>query len=86
MTVISIKVEFSGGLELLFSNQRVHRVELPTIDPATSQEPNLQYLIEYLRDNLLKERVELFIENKTVCVLFEILALIFMVCIDVRVY
>ncbi|KAH0591363.1 Ubiquitin-related modifier 1 [Termitomyces sp. J132] len=66
MTTISVKVEFSGGLELLFSNQRAHTVELPAINAVTSKEPNLQYLIEFLRDNLLKERVELFVENGTV--------------------
>ncbi|KAG6888330.1 Ubiquitin- modifier 1 [Termitomyces sp. T32_za158] len=66
MTTISVKVEFSGGLELLFSNQRTHTVELPAIISETSKGPDLQYLIEYLRDNLLKERVELFVENNTV--------------------
>ncbi|KAG5652071.1 Ubiquitin- modifier 1 [Sphagnurus paluster] len=66
MTTISVKVEFSGGLELLFSNQRSHAVTIPSTDPTDSAPTNLQYLITYLRDNLLKERVELFVENETV--------------------
>ncbi|GLB43602.1 putative acts as a sulfur carrier required for 2-thiolation of mcm(5)S(2)U at tRNA wobble positions of cytosolic tRNA(Lys), tRNA(Glu) and tRNA(Gln) [Lyophyllum shimeji] len=63
---LDIKVEFSGGLELLFSNQRQHSVTIPSIDPTTSEPTRLQYLINYLRDNLLKERLELFVENDTV--------------------
>ncbi|KAG6810640.1 Ubiquitin- modifier 1 [Tricholoma furcatifolium] len=63
MSTISVKVEFSGGLELLFSNQRKHIIDLPLAD---AKDPKLQDLIFYLRDNLLKERVELFVENDTV--------------------
>ncbi|KAG9098868.1 Ubiquitin- modifier 1 [Ceratobasidium sp. 370] len=62
---ITVKVEFGGGMELLFSNQRSHMINLPattsTGDPAT-----IQYLIHYLRDHLLKEREELFIEGASV--------------------
>ncbi|KAG6916750.1 Ubiquitin- modifier 1 [Tephrocybe rancida] len=63
MATISLKVEFSGGLELLFSNQRAHTVELSKSEP---DKPTLQDLIDWLRDNLLKERVELFVEDGTV--------------------
>ncbi|KAI0649962.1 ubiquitin-like modifier 1 [Trametes meyenii] len=79
MSTISLKVEFGGGLELLFSNQRSHRVTIPAQIPIPSQPKpsapdtgvatkaaDLTYLIFWLRDNLLKERVELFIENATV--------------------
>ncbi|KAG6831969.1 Ubiquitin- modifier 1 [Tephrocybe sp. NHM501043] len=66
MATISLKVEFSGGLELLFSNQRIHSINLPVVEKSTSTTPTLQYLINYLRDNLLKEREELFVENGTV--------------------
>ncbi|KAI0672341.1 ubiquitin-related modifier 1, partial [Trametes maxima] len=61
---ISLKVEFGGGLELLFSNQRSHRSSTP--DAEIFKAVDLTYLIFWLRDNLLKERVELFIENATV--------------------
>ena len=84
MSTISLKIEFGGGLELLFSNQRSHRVTVPALVPASSgtakatapsaededgapKKPvDLAYLIFWLRDNLLKEREELFIENGTV--------------------
>jgi len=61
---ISIRVEFGGGLELLFSNQRSHTVKIPT---TVGEKPaDLNYLIHWLRDNLLKEREELFLGNNTV--------------------
>ncbi|KAH9903458.1 ubiquitin-related modifier 1 [Cubamyces lactineus] len=82
-TTLSLKIEFGGGLELLFSNQRSHRVTVPALVPASSgtaktaqsgededsapkKPADLAYLIFWLRDNLLKEREELFIENGTV--------------------
>lgn len=79
---ISLKVEFGGGLELLFSNQRSHKVSIPAYvppppadAPSTSEQEkpsgrraDITYLMYWLRDNLLKEREELFIENGTVCV------------------
>ncbi|KZT28214.1 ubiquitin-like modifier 1 [Neolentinus lepideus HHB14362 ss-1] len=77
MSEISLKVEFGGGLELLFSNQKSHQLSLPTrvaSDDSTSpfgkeQETkalDITYLIHWLRDHRLKERVELFMENDTV--------------------
>ncbi|KAJ7248596.1 ubiquitin-like modifier 1 [Mycena haematopus] len=70
---VSLKVEFSGGLELLFSNERSHKLSVPALVPATygdasgaTKPPDITFLIHYLRDNLLKERVELFMENGTV--------------------
>lgn len=70
MTTISIKVEFSGGLELLFSNQRKYTVAIPAVDAANSKRTDLAYLIRHLRDNLLKEREELFVDKDTVYVRF----------------
>ncbi|KAF7292851.1 Ubiquitin-related modifier 1 [Mycena indigotica] len=70
-TTISLKVEFGGGLELLFSNKRSHQLTVPatvpksTEDNATKQ-ADITFLIRYLRDNLLQERQELFMENETV--------------------
>jgi len=73
---ISLKIEFGGGLELLFSNQRSHKITIPSeVPPISTSDPgektgtkpsDIHYLIFWLRDNLLKERVELFIEGKTV--------------------
>ena len=83
MTTLNIKIEFGGGLELLFSNQRSHRISLPAHrlavasstspgdsgDSDTEAQPaNMDFLIQWLKENLLKERVELFVENDTVCV------------------
>lgn len=85
MPTISVRVEFGGGLELLFANQKSHRVKIPTHAPAqasstttdasTSEQTNgrpadITYLMYWLRDNLLKEREELFIENGTVYVCY----------------
>ena len=79
MSTISLKIEFGGGLELLFSNQRSHKITVPALIPVSSSTPDasaseeartkpadLTFLIFWLRDNLLKERAELFVENGTV--------------------
>lgn len=78
MSTISLKIEFGGGLELLFSKQRSHRITLPALVDANnhtlvsdlvteSTKPiDITYLIHYLKNNLLKERVELFMEKGTV--------------------
>ncbi|KAJ7093984.1 ubiquitin-like modifier 1 [Mycena belliarum] len=70
---ITLKVEFSGGLELLFSNQRSHKLSVPALVPkkygdasSETKPADITFLIHYLRDNLLKERVELFMESDTV--------------------
>ncbi|KZV79180.1 ubiquitin-related modifier 1 [Exidia glandulosa HHB12029] len=61
---LELKVEFTGGLELLFDNKKKYTVSLPrTMDDAPT---NLTHLILWLKDNLLKERPELFIEERTV--------------------
>ncbi|KAL0581689.1 Ubiquitin-related modifier 1 [Marasmius crinis-equi] len=77
MTSISLRVEFGGGLELLFGNEKKHKITLPAQAPAnhhTKNDPqngdtkaaDMDFLIHWLRDHLLKERAELFMENKTV--------------------
>jgi ubiquitin related modifier 1 len=65
---VAVRVEFSGGLELLFGNQTHHRVVIPKLVDVegSSRRANVKYLIQYLRENLLKERAELFVENETV--------------------
>ncbi|KAI0701833.1 ubiquitin-like modifier 1 [Cytidiella melzeri] len=79
-STISLKIEFGGGLELLFSNKRSHKVTIPSHVPVpadanptpkpegkkSGRPADITYLIYWLRDNLLKEREELFIENGTV--------------------
>lgn len=79
MSTLTLKVEFSGGLELLFSNKRSHRLEISSVVPNDNSTTNngepeqtktksadVTYLMYYLRDHLLKERVELFMEAGTV--------------------
>lgn len=84
-STLSLKIEFGGGLELLFSNQRSHKVSIPSHVPTSAQDAkseqsqtrsgrpaDITYLMYWLRDNLLKEREELFIENGTVYVFREL--------------
>ena len=69
MSHLRLKVEFGGGLELLFSNQRRHLVTIPPVVPQGNGEEgpvDITFLIHWLRENLLKERPELFIEGGTV--------------------
>jgi ubiquitin related modifier 1 len=111
MSEIALRVEFSGGLELLFDKQKSHRVSVPARVPSSwtfkaSTKPitsaslssasldatttldsgnegtsdterteeietkpaDVHFLIHWLKDHLLRERVELFIEQGTVCV------------------
>jgi len=74
-TKINLRVEFGGGLELLFSNKRVHDIRVPckvSVDNSTkehrhsSKDVDLEFLIFYLRDTLLTERPELFVDKNTV--------------------
>lgn len=65
ITTKSVRIEFGGGLELLFSNKKSHKVVIPA--KTTDEKPtDVNYLILWLRDNLLKEREELFLDNNTV--------------------
>lgn len=51
----------SGGLELLFSNERTHNVSLPA-QLHNGIRPNITYLLQYLIDNVMKDqRRELFV-------------------------
>ena len=82
---LNLKIEFGGGLELLFSNQRSHTVSIPAIasnsnthTESASKSPqsvlgslgqrpaDVTFLLHWLKDNLLKEREELFMEGSTV--------------------
>ena len=66
MVNLKLKVEFGGGLELLFSNQRSHLIDIPSTVPGSDgegQPADIDFLIRWLKDNLLKERPELFIED-----------------------
>ena len=64
-TTKTVRVEFGGGLELLFSNKKSYKVDIPaaTVDDRPT---DLNYLIHWLKDNLLNEREELFLDKGTV--------------------
>jgi Urm1 (Ubiquitin related modifier) len=68
---ISLKIEFGGGLELLFSNQRSIKINIPSfshqdLNDSEEKPTNINHLIHWLKEHLLTERAELFIENGTV--------------------
>ncbi|KAF9781309.1 ubiquitin-like modifier 1 [Thelephora terrestris] len=65
ITTKSVRIEFGGGLELLFANQKSHKVDLPGT-MVDGKPTNVHDLILWLRDNLLKEREELFLDKNTV--------------------
>ncbi|KAB8237839.1 Ubiquitin- modifier 1 [Aspergillus alliaceus] len=57
----SITVEFTGGLEMLFSNERKHNFIIPA-KLSDGGRPNISFLLKHLADNVMKdERKELFI-------------------------
>ncbi|DAA79534.1 TPA_exp: hypothetical protein A8136_0307 [Trichophyton benhamiae CBS 112371] len=63
---LDITVEFTGGLEMLFSNKRVHKIALPSWDPSGSA-ANISFLVKYLIENVMKDpRKELFVVDDAV--------------------
>lgn len=58
---VKIAVEFSGGAELLFGKVRRHSLELEETN-ADGGKWTVRLLIAWIRDNLLKERPELFVQ------------------------
>ena len=68
---MKIKIEFSGGLELMFNNQKNLDIELAEVaegeaGATPSKELLLEDVIEDLRKNHLKEKEEMFIQSGTV--------------------
>ncbi|KAF4313412.1 Beta-grasp fold ferredoxin-type [Botryosphaeria dothidea] len=63
---VPITVEFTGGLEMLFSNQRKHAIALPAKDD-NGEPANIAFLVRYLCKNTMKDhRKELFVLDDTV--------------------
>ncbi|KAK3635626.1 Ubiquitin-related modifier 1 [Elasticomyces elasticus] len=63
---IPLAVEFTGGLELLFSNQRKHKIAIPSKKPD-GEPSNVGDLISWLCDNLIKDpRKEMFVLDDSV--------------------
>jgi ubiquitin related modifier 1 len=57
---LSVTLEFSGGAELLFDKVKKHGISLP------GKVKTIRTLLPWIRDNLLKERPELFLKDDTV--------------------
>ncbi|KAJ4305717.1 Ubiquitin- modifier 1 [Kalmusia sp. IMI 367209] len=63
---ISITVEFSGGLEMLFSNERKLDLTIPSKDENGTCS-NVAFLVRHLCDTVMKDpRKELFVLDGTV--------------------
>ncbi|OAA61695.1 Ubiquitin-related modifier 1 [Niveomyces insectorum RCEF 264] len=59
---IPIVVEFSGGLEMLFSDERRLELALPATDEATGRPATVGFLIDYLcRHAMTDSRKDLFV-------------------------
>ncbi|XP_046388198.1 ubiquitin-related modifier 1 [Ischnura elegans] len=59
---LKLLVEFSGGAELLFDKKKTHDVVLP----ISAEKWTIRKLLQWIKDNLLKERLELFMQKDTV--------------------
>ncbi|KAF2789181.1 ubiquitin related modifier 1 [Melanomma pulvis-pyrius CBS 109.77] len=63
---LPITVEFSGGLEMLFSNERKHSLSIP-INDETGTRSNIAYLVRHLCENVMKDpRKDMFVLDGTV--------------------
>ncbi|CAD5118712.1 DgyrCDS7393 [Dimorphilus gyrociliatus] len=56
-----ITLEFSGGAEMLFDNKKSHEVNLPDTEKWT-----IGSLLLWIRDNLLRDKPELFLQDDTI--------------------
>ncbi|CCC71685.1 hypothetical protein NCAS_0I00170 [Naumovozyma castellii] len=61
--MVKIKVEFLGGLDVIFNKERVHNLNVPKEDPVTMADL-LDFIVETMIAN--KKDVEVFLENGTV--------------------
>ena len=63
---MNVVLEFSGGAELLFGKVRQHTIVLPnTISESNqSQVWSVGQLLVWIKENLLRERPELFLKGK----------------------
>ncbi|KAH3663428.1 hypothetical protein WICMUC_005954 [Wickerhamomyces mucosus] len=63
---VSIKVEFLGGLDVIFESQRYHKLTVPNNEDESPI--ILKNLIDYIVNNMISDPkdVEVFIENDTI--------------------
>ncbi|KAI8659525.1 hypothetical protein LRP88_06092 [Fusarium phalaenopsidis] len=58
---LAITVEFSGGLEMLFSDKRHHSLSIPAVTQE-GKPANIAYLIDHLCQNVMRDsRKDLFV-------------------------
>ncbi|UPX17327.1 Ubiquitin- modifier 1 [Ascochyta rabiei] len=63
---LSVEVEFSGGLELLFANQKKHSLSIPSRNDC-GEPSNVAFLVTYLCDKVMKDpRKDMFVLDGTV--------------------
>ncbi|KAF5838368.1 ubiquitin-related modifier 1 [Dunaliella salina] len=60
---MKVKLEFSGGMDLLFGNKKMHEVELAE---TNGKRWTVGRVIMWARENLLTERPELFMKGDSV--------------------
>ncbi|MCO5574244.1 hypothetical protein L7F22_028026 [Adiantum nelumboides] len=61
---VRLNLEFGGGLELLFGSMKSHRVDIPL--ESNVEKLKMEQLLVWVRDNLLRERPEFFMKDKSV--------------------
>ncbi|KAK2073732.1 hypothetical protein P8C59_007984 [Phyllachora maydis] len=57
---VPVTVEFFGGLEMLFSHEKRHALSIPALD-REGKPSSIAFLINYLCENFLTDRKELFV-------------------------
>ena len=57
-----LTLEFAGGAELLFGKQKIHSIDLPEENSSWT----IRTLLIWIREHLLRERPELFLQGDSV--------------------
>ena len=66
---VSLTIELSGGLDLLFGKVKKHSVSVPPKKEDEEQKNgviSVRTVLAYMRDSMLKERPELFMQGDSV--------------------
>lgn len=63
---LKLNIQFGGGAELLFDKIKKREVELPAVNKyftySQKEKWTIKELLVWIKDNLLKERPELFLQ------------------------
>lgn len=66
MSTLKIQLQFGGGAELLFDKIKKREIELPSLKKYFPESQNekwtIKKLLVWMKENLLKERPELFVQ------------------------